>query len=84
MGAPVLEKLRMQTLGFARLNPEQIEKAGLSGIVDLGKGAGMLNSPMNSNERDRDGPVGRSSWNPPRKKKNTFTFWTTRRDLRQF
>ncbi len=33
---PVLEKVRMQTLGFARTR--------LSGIVALGKEAGLLNS----------------------------------------
>ncbi len=42
---PVLEKVRIQTLGFARMNPEQIKEARLSGIVALGKGAGLLNSP---------------------------------------
>ncbi len=37
---PVLEKIRMQTLGFARMNLEQIKEARLSGIVALGKEAG--------------------------------------------
>ncbi len=32
---PVLEKVRM-TLGFARMDPEQIKEAWLSGIVALG------------------------------------------------
>ncbi len=40
----VLEKVRMQTLGFARMDPEQIKEARLSGIVALSKGAGLLNS----------------------------------------
>ncbi len=42
---PVLEKVRMQTLGFARMNPEEIKEGRLSGIVALGEGAGFLNSP---------------------------------------
>ncbi len=41
----VLEKVRMQTLGFARMESEQIKEERLSGIVALGKGAGLLNSP---------------------------------------
>ncbi len=43
---PVLEKVRMQTLGFVRMDPEQIKEARLSGIVALGKGAGPLSSPL--------------------------------------
>ncbi len=43
---PVLEKVRMQTLGFARMDPKQIKEAWLSVIVPLGKGAGFLNSPL--------------------------------------
>ncbi len=42
---PVLEKVRMQTLDFPRMDPEQIKEARLSGIVALGKGAGLLNGP---------------------------------------
>ncbi len=42
---PVLEKVRMQTLGFAMTDPEQIKEARPNGIVTLGKGAGLLNSP---------------------------------------
>ncbi len=42
---PVLEKLRIQTLVFARMDPEQINEARLSGIVAHGTGAGLLNSP---------------------------------------
>ncbi len=38
---PVLEKVRMQTLGFAKMDPEQIKDARLSGIVALGKGTGL-------------------------------------------
>ncbi len=45
-GCSTLEKLRMQTLGFARMNPEKIKKARLSGIMALGKGAGLLNSSL--------------------------------------
>ncbi len=41
---PVLEKVRMQILGFARMDAEQIKEARLSGIVALSKGAGLLNS----------------------------------------
>ncbi len=36
----------MLILGFARMDPEQIKEARLSGIVDHGKGAGLLNSPL--------------------------------------
>ncbi len=43
---PVSEKVRMQTLGFARMDPEQIKEARLSGIVAFGKGTGLLNSPL--------------------------------------
>ncbi len=43
---PMLEKVGMQTLGFARMDREQIKEARLSGIVALGKGAGLLNSPL--------------------------------------
>ncbi len=43
---PVMEKVRMQTLGFARIDPEQIKEERLSGIVALGKGAGLLNTPL--------------------------------------
>ncbi len=35
---PVLEKVRMQTLGFATMDLEQIKEARLSGIVALRKG----------------------------------------------
>ncbi len=44
--SPVLEKVRMQTLGFARMHREQINEAGLSGIVALGKGAGLQNCSL--------------------------------------
>ncbi len=50
---PVLEKVKMQTLSFARMDPEQIKEARMSGIVAFGKEAGLLNSPMNLNERYR-------------------------------
>ncbi len=36
---PVLEKVRMQTLGCTRMDPEQIKEARLSGIMALGKRA---------------------------------------------
>ncbi len=39
---PVLEKVRMQTLGFARMDPEEVKEARLSGIVAPGKGTGLL------------------------------------------
>ncbi len=42
---PVLEKVRMRTLGFARMDTEQIKEATLSGIVALGKGAGLPKQP---------------------------------------
>ncbi len=44
MRMAVLEKVRMQASGFARMDPERIKEARLSGIVALGKGAGLLNS----------------------------------------
>ncbi len=43
---PVLEKIRMQTLGFARMVLGQIKEARLSSIVAFGKGTGLLNSPL--------------------------------------
>ncbi len=43
---PVLERVKMQTLGFVRMDPEQIKEARLSGIVAVGKGARLLNSPL--------------------------------------
>ncbi len=49
----VLKKIRMQTLGFARMNPDQIKDTRLSNIVIFGKRAGLLNSPINLSERDR-------------------------------
>ncbi len=45
-GCLALEKLRMQTLGFARMDPEQIKEVRLSGIVALGRRAGLLNGPL--------------------------------------
>ncbi len=51
---PGLDKVRMQTMSFTRLDPEQIKEARLSGIVALGKGAGLINCPrMNLNESYR-------------------------------
>ncbi len=41
----VLEKIRMQTLGFARIDLYQIKEVRLSSIVAFSKGAGLLNSP---------------------------------------
>ncbi len=41
---PSVTKLGMQTLGVARMDPEQIKETRLSGIVVLGKGAGLLDS----------------------------------------
>ncbi len=43
---PVLGKVKMQTLGFARMDLERIKETRLSGIVALGKGVGLLNSPL--------------------------------------
>ncbi len=40
-----LEKIKMQTLCFARMDPDQIKKARLNSIVAFGKGAGLLNRP---------------------------------------
>ncbi len=42
----LLDKVRMQTLGFTRMDLEQIKEARLSGIVAFGKGAGLLNSRL--------------------------------------
>ncbi len=42
----VLEKIRMRTLGFARMDPDQIKDARLSSVVAFGKGNGLLNSPL--------------------------------------
>ncbi len=42
----LLEKVRMQTLGFARMDPEQIKEASLSCIVALGKRTELLNSSL--------------------------------------
>ncbi len=36
--APVLEKVRMQTLSIARMDPGQIKEARVSGIMALGRG----------------------------------------------
>ncbi len=43
---PVLEEVRMWTLDFGKMDPEQIKDARLSGIVVLGRGAELLNSPL--------------------------------------
>ncbi len=40
---PVFEMVRIQTLGFARMDLEQIKEARPCGIVTLNKGAGLLN-----------------------------------------
>ncbi len=37
-----LEKIRMQTLGFARMDPDQIKEVRLSSIVAFGNGAGLI------------------------------------------
>ncbi len=50
---PVLKKIRMQILGFARMDPEEIKEAKLSSIMTLGKGTGLLNSPINFNDTNR-------------------------------
>ncbi len=39
-----LERIRMQTLGFARIDPDQMKDVWLSSIAAFGKGAGLLNS----------------------------------------
>ncbi len=43
---PMLEKVMMQTLDFPRVNPEQLKEARLSGIMALGKGSGLIDSPL--------------------------------------
>ncbi len=70
---PVLEKVRMQTLGIARMDVEQIKVTRLNGIVALGKGAGLINSPYEFKwEGYGNVASGPESWvpngNPPRKK----------------
>ncbi len=42
----VLEKIRMQTLGFARMNQDQIKEARPSSTMALGSEAGLLNSAL--------------------------------------
>ncbi len=42
---PVLEKVRMHTLGFARMDLEEIKEATMSGIVVLDNMPGLLNIP---------------------------------------
>ncbi len=42
----VLEKIRMQTLGFVRMDLDQIKEVRRSRIAAFGKGAGLLNSPL--------------------------------------
>ncbi len=46
MRIPIVGKVRMQTLGFARMDLEQIKEVRLNGIVVLSKGDGLLNSPL--------------------------------------
>ncbi len=46
-GCPALKKLQMQTMGFARMDMKQT-RSEVSGIVALGKGTGLLNSPYQS------------------------------------
>ncbi len=56
-----LEKIRIKTFGFARMDSDQIKGTRLSSIMTLNKGAGLLNSPINLNERDKAiGPKGLS------------------------
>ncbi len=43
---PALEKVRMQTLACTRMDPEQIKKARLSGIIALGKREGSPEQPL--------------------------------------
>ncbi len=42
----VLEKIRIQTLGFARMDSDQIKEARMSSIVTFSKGAGFSNDPL--------------------------------------
>ncbi len=49
-----LDKIRMQNLGFDRMDPDQIKETRPSSIVALGKGAGLPNSPINLNVRDEE------------------------------
>ncbi len=46
MRMPDVGKGKDADLGFCRMDPEQIKEARLSGIVALGKGAGLLNSSL--------------------------------------
>ncbi len=43
---PALEKIKMQTLYFARMDPDEIKETKLSSIVILGDGTGLLHSPL--------------------------------------
>ncbi len=43
---PGVGKENVTDLGSARMVMEQIKEARLSGIVALGKGAGLLNRPL--------------------------------------
>ncbi len=40
------EERRMQTLGFVRMDPDQIKEARLISIVALSKEAGLMNSTL--------------------------------------
>ncbi len=42
----VLKKIKMRTLGFARMDPDRIKEARLSCIVAFGKGTGLPNRPL--------------------------------------
>ncbi len=46
MRMPGVGKGKDADLGFCQEDPEQIKEAGLSGIVALGKGVGLLSSPL--------------------------------------
>ncbi len=46
MRMPGVKNVRMQILGFARMDPEQIKEARLNRIVALGKEAALLNCPL--------------------------------------
>ncbi len=42
----VLEKIKMHTLSYARMDADQIKEMRLNSIVACGKGTGLPNSPL--------------------------------------
>ncbi len=53
MRMPGVGKDKDAPLGFAMMGPDQIKDVRLSNIVAFGKRAGLLNTPINLNEKVR-------------------------------